>query len=407
MKKVLLFLMPLLLSAQNLNELIELSMKNSLIRSSSHELQSIKSEYESSKSSYKPDITIGANYSNANKETASAADSSISAYGKLSYMIYDGGKKRNTFDGYESSIKSSSKNLENLKNQISLQVVNYYFNYLSLVANKEAKLKEIEKLKAQQIRLQRFLEAGTTTDDEVQKIISRVQSANVALHEIELSIQTILHNLEYITGETVSIDEGSLIQKYFTSDQGLRADIKALEYEMYALLANAKSQKSATEPIFSLDNTFNYYDPDYNNKMYDSGIDTQNVLKLNLSWKVFDFGSTDKAYEAAYKKYLAQKSRYEYEKNRASVDLKLALKAYEIAKLKISSAQAGVKAANSTYESVEAKYHNGLIDNVAYLEALSEKYQASSVLKSARYDLQIKQADIIYHSGKKLTEYIK
>jgi len=106
------------------------------------------------------------------------------------------------------------------------------------------------------------------------------------------------------------------------------------------------------------------------------------------------------------KRYLALKSQYKYEKNAMDVDLKLAYKSYSIAKMKIKSARASLKSANTTFDAVEAKYQNSLIDNVAYLEALSEKYNALSVLKSTLYDLEVKRANIIYHSGKDLINYI-
>jgi outer membrane protein TolC len=96
-----------------------------------------------------------------------------------------------------------------------------------------------------------------------------------------------------------------------------------------------------------------------------------------------------------------------YEKNKANVDLQLALKAYDIAKLKFKSAEAGLKAANSAYEVIKSKYENGLIDNVAYLESLTEKYNAISVLKAAQYDIEIKKANVVYNSGNNLKEYIK
>ena len=101
------------------------------------------------------------------------------------------------------------------------------------------------------------------------------------------------------------------------------------------------------------------------------------------------------------------KSEFEYEKNKADVDLKLANRAYEIGKLKIESAQAGLNAANSAYKTIKAKYEAGLIDNVAYLSALTDKYSAQSALKVALNDLELKKANIIYYSGEKLEEFIK
>ncbi|MEA3553626.1 MAG: TolC family protein [Campylobacterota bacterium] len=409
MKKLYLgIVLPFCLYSQDLNQLVDASMQNQLIDSSKYNIESIKSQYKSIQNSYMPKLTIGANYSNTNKETASMPNSSFTSFANINYVVYDGEKKESTYKSFESSIKSANKNLESLKNNITLQVINYYFNYQSLISSKIAKQKEIEQLNAQYTRLVQFLEAGTTTSDEVQKIISRVENANVTLHEIELNIQTILHNLEYLTANEVIITDGSTIKSIQLKEESLRADIKAMEYDMKQLLANARTTKSANMPMISLDNTLNYYDFNYDNEMYqNSAIDSQNIFKFNFSWKLYDFDSTNNAYKSAYKKYQALKSNYEYEKNKASVDLKLTIKSYDIAKLKISSAKAGLKAANSTYETIEQKYHNGLVDNVSYLEALSEKYNAISILKSAKFDLEIKKANIIYHSGKNLQEYIK
>ncbi len=72
------------------------------------------------------------------------------AYGSLNYLLYDGGKKYDIYDGYETNIKSGEKSLDALKNNLSLTVIQYYFYYLSLEAKKDAKQKEIEQLTAQE-----------------------------------------------------------------------------------------------------------------------------------------------------------------------------------------------------------------------------------------------------------------
>ena len=54
-----------------------------------------------------------------------------------------------------------------------------------------------------------------------------------------------------------------------------------------------------------------------------------------------------------------------------------------------------------------SKFENGLIDNVAFLQSLTEKYDAISQHKKAINDLEVKKATIIYHSGEKLQEYIR
>ena len=270
------------------------------------------------------------------------------------------------------------------------------------------RLKEIEQLDSEMSRLSRFLDAGTTTEDEVQKIISRLESSKVSLQEIELEIITVLHNLEYITGQKVSIDAGSHINELENDAQiDSRFDLKSLEYDLDTKLANSRSEKSGYLPTITLDNTFTYYDSDYNNDAFSNSLDHQNIATASLKWNIFSFGETKYKYESKYKDYLSSKLNYEYEKNKANVDLQLAIKAYEISKLKIRSSEANLKAATTAYDVIKSKYQNGLIDNVSFLESLSEKFTALSQLRTAQNDLEIKKANILYYSGKKLEENIK
>lgn len=409
MKKIyFMFLTPLFLYSQNLQELVNLSINNKMVNASQQSLDSIKDAYESSKSGYLPKIDVGSKYAITDEETSNNAEKAATAYGSVSYTLYDGGKKYDVYDAYESNIKSGTESLESLRNNISLNVINYYYNYLSLVSKKDAKLKEIDQLQTQLTRLNRFLDVGTTTEDEVQKLISSVENSKVTLQEIELEIETILHNLEYVTGESVTISTGSNIKELENTSNGdLRFDIKSLQYDLQTKKSNADAEKSAYLPTITLNNTFTQYHMDYDNKSYQYPFDNQNVVSANLSWNIFSFGETKYKHESKFKEYLSSKSKLEYEKNKASVDLKLALKAYEIGKSKIKSAQANLKAASSAYDVIKSKYENGLVDNVAYLQSLSEKYNAISQLNTSINDLEIKKANIIYQSGKKLQEYIK
>lgn len=408
MKKLyFIFLTPLFLYSQNLEELVNLSIQNKLVDSSIQNLDSIKDEYRSVKSGYLPSLDVGAGHSITDNETASLAKNSSKAYASLNYVLYDGGKKSDIYDSYESTIKSADESVLALKNEIALNVINYYYDYLSNISKKEAKIKEIEQLDSQLQRLSRFLDAGTTTEDEVQKIISRLENAKVVLQEIELNMQTIVHNLEYITGQEVNIQSGSSISEFKNdNEKDLRFDLKSIEFDLQTKLANSRSEKSAYLPTITLDNTYTYYDNNYEGN-YSNDLEHQNILSANLKWNLFSFGKTKYKYESKYKEYLSEKSKFEYEKNKADTDLKLALKAYDISKLKIKSAEANVKAADATFDVIKSKYENGLIDNVAFLESLSEKSDALSQLKTSQNELEIKKANIIYHSGKKLQEYIK
>ena len=403
------FLVPIFLYSQNLEELVNLTIENRLVESSKQNLDALKDEYKSVQRGYLPKLDAGASYSINEHEYPNNPKKRANAYGSINYMLYDGGKKYDIYDGYETNIKSGEKSLDALKNNLSLTVIQYYFDYLSLEAKKDAKQKEIEQLTAQEDRIGRFYNAGTTTEDELQKIVSRLQNAIVELQEIELNIITITHNLEYITGTQVSIKDGSKLQDINNLIQkNPRFDIQALDFVTQSKQSVAQAQKSGYYPTVTLDNTFNYYDNNYDRKINDTDINNhQNIASANMKWNLFSFGQTKYQYESKQKEYLASRSNFEYEKNKADVDLQLALKSYNIAKAKIKSTEATLKAAQSAYEIIKSKFENGLIDNVAFLQSLTEKYDAISQHKKAINDLEVKKATIIYHSGEKLQEYIR
>ena len=402
------FLVPIFLYSQNLEELVNLTIENRLVESSKQNLDALKDEYKSVQRGYLPKLDAGASYSINEHEYPNNPKKRANAYGSINYMLYDGGKKYDIYDGYETNIKSGEKSLDALKNNLSLTVIQYYFDYLSLEAKKDAKQKEIEQLTAQEDRIGRFYNAGTTTEDELQKIVSRLQNAIVELQEIELNIITITHNLEYITGTQVSITDGSKLEDINNLIQkNPRFDIQALDFVTQSKQSVAQAQKSGYYPTVTLDNTFNYYDSNYDNSTFKDSNNHQNVASANMKWNLFSFGQTKYQYESKQKEYLASRSNFEYEKNKADVDLQLALKSYNIAKAKIKSTEATLKAAQSAYEIIKSKFENGLIDNVAFLQSLTEKYDAISQHKKAINDLEVKKATIIYHSGEKLQEYIR
>ena len=402
------FLVPIFLYSQNLEELVNLTIENRLVESSKQNLDALKDEYKSVQRGYLPKLDAGASYSINEHEYPNNPKKRANAYGSINYMLYDGGKKYDIYDGYETNIKSGEKSLDALRNDLSLTVIQYYFDYLSLEAKKDAKQKEIEQLTAQEDRIGRFYNAGTTTEDELQKIVSRLQNAIVELQEIELNIITITHNLEYITGTQVSIKDGSKLEDINNLIQkNPRFDIQALDFVTQSKQSVAQAQKSGYYPTVTLDNTFNYYDSNYDNSTFKDSNNHQNVASANMKWNLFSFGQTKYQYESKQKEYLASRSNFEYEKNKADVDLQLALKSYNIAKAKIKSTEATLKAAQSAYEIIKSKFENGLIDNVAFLQSLTEKYDAISQHKKAINDLEVKKATIIYHSGEKLQEYIR
>jgi outer membrane protein TolC len=401
--------LPLFLYSYTLDELLDLSHGNGVVKSAKHTLSSKELLYESSKSSYLPTVDIGANYQNASKETPAVAQNTLKFQASLKYTLYDGNKKDNLYKQLESSIDSSKSSVEATKNSISLDVTRLYFEYLGLEADKEATSQAIEQLKEELKRVEFFYEAGTITKDEVAKIDSRVKNAQVLLQEIELDSQRVIHTLEYYISQRVEQIDGNATIKLPTDQKEiLRADIKALEYEATSVRHEANIEKSLNRPIVYLDDTFTHSDYYFDNESLKSSflVENQNIAMLNVSWNIFDFGARTKAYESKLQEYLSKKSMLEYEKEKASVEYRLAKKSLSIAQEKVKSTKAVEEAASLAFKLIKFKYENQTIDNVAYLLALSEKYNAQRDSKRALYELEIRKAELIYFSGKDIKEFL-
>jgi outer membrane protein TolC len=364
--------------------------------------------YESTKSGYLPTVNIGGAYLHTMKETMSSAKNTLRANASLQYILYDGGKRGALYDQLLFSVDAQKENLEAVKNTISLDVTRLYFEYLSLGADKDATNQVIKQLKAELTRLEMFYKTGSVTRDEVDKIDSRLKSAEVVLHEIELDIQKVLHTLEYYTTQEITtIESGSSIQLNEIQTSEMRPDIKVLELEAKALMYEAKTKKSNNLPTLYFDNTYSYSKYYFDDKSNESNflVNNQNVASLNVTWNIFDFGATTKAYEAKQYEYLARQASLEHEKNKADVDYRLSQKALQIAKLKIEATKATLDATSATYELIKLKYQNGTIDNVAYLEALSEKFSAQRGYERAKNDLEVKKAEVLFYSGHTIKEF--
>jgi len=401
--------LPIFLHAYSLNELLDFSHGNKVVKSAQHTLASKELLYESSKDSYLPTIDIGANYKNASKETATTAQNTIKYEASISYTLYDGDKKNNLYRKLESSIDASKSEIEATKNSISLDVTRLYFEYLGLQADKEATTQAIEQLKEELKRVEFFYKAGTITKDEVVKIDSRVKNAQVLLQETELNSQRVIHTLEYYTSKKIeNLQSSATIKLPQDQEKTLRADIKALEYEAESILYEANIQKSQNRPLVYLNDTLSHTDYYFDDSSLKSGflVDDQNIAMVNVSWNIFDFGARTKAYESKLQEYFSKKSMLEYEKDKASVEYRLALKSFSIAQEKVKSTQAVVEAASLAYKLIKFKYENQTIDNVAYLLALSEKFNAQRDSKRALYELEIRKAELIYYSGKDIKEFL-
>ena len=403
MKKFLfLSLFPLFAFSGNLNELLNLAEQNKQVEASRYSLEASKEKEYATKSAYLPNLTLGATQTFNQESNMFAAEKDTTGTATLAFTIYDGGKREASFEQQQALVKSATFSLASVQNNISLDVIYYYYNYLSTLANKESTLKKMEQLEAERNRLEKFLSVGAITADELQKIVSSIEQTKVDLLTLDNTLNNISNTLEYLTGEQVSVEKGSTIiyKENTNNEENKRLDILALEESVQSNKSEIKMAKSPNLPTIALQNTYSKHDFDY--PVATENLKEQNSVQLSMQWKIFDFASTSSNAQAAYLKKKKKNSELSYAKYKAKASFKNAQNSYKTSLAKIEAAKAKLQASEMTYELVKKKFQQGIVNNVSYLDALSDKFNSNSQLQTALNEVEYQKAVLLYEMGENI-----
>ena len=400
-KLIFLYLFPLFSFAGNLDQLLNFAEQNKKVEASRYTLEASKEKEYATKSGYLPNLSLGANQTFNQEKNISTPEKSTTGFATLAFTVYDGGKREASFEQQQALVKSATFSLASIQNNISLDVIYYYYNYLSTSSSKESTLQKMEQLEAERYRLEKFLSVGSITADELQKIVSSIEQTKVDLLTLDNTLNNISNTLEYLTGQEVIVEKGStLVFKETKNEETKRLDILALEQTTQSTKAEAKIAKAPNRPTILIKDTYSQYDFDY--PVATNNLDHQNSIQLSLEWKIFDFGSTSANAQAAYLNYLSKNSELEYEKYKAKASFKSAQNSYKTSIAKSEAAKAKLQASEMTYELIKKKFQQGIVDNVSYLDALSDKFNSNTQLQTALNEVEYQKAVLLYEMGENI-----
>ena len=384
-----------------LDQLLNLAEQNKKVEASRYTLEATKEKEYATKSGYMPNLSLGANQTFNQEKNISTPEKSTTGLATLAFTVYDGGKREASFEQQEALVKSATFSLASIQNNISLDVIYYYYNYLSTLSSKESTTQKMQQLEAERYRLEKFLSVGSITADELQKIVSSIEQTKVDLLTLDNTLNNISNTLEYLTGQEIIVEKGStLVFKDAKKEEPKRFDILALEQSIQSTKAEAKIAKAPNRPTIIIQDTYSQYDFDY--PVATNNLDHQNSIQLLLEWKIFDFGSTSANAQAAYLNYLSKNSELEYEKYKAKASFKNAQNSYKTSLAKIEAAKAKLQASEMTYELIKKKFQQGIVNNVSYLDALSDKFNSNSQLQTALNEVEYQKAVLLYEMGENI-----
>ena len=406
--KLLLLVIPALIYAENLQDLLDFAdANNNLIKSKNFTQKAKLQEVEASKSLSSPTIDIGTNLQRLDRRSANTPGDIYSGYGKISYNIYDGGKKSFTVKQKQNELKSSTFDTSAFKKSLSLQIVQEFFNIKNIDSSLLALEEEKISLNAQLQRVKKFYDAQLSTKDDVDKLQSAYDTNSYNIQSLKFEKISVQSNLELKVGKNITDLKDAKFKKLSKVTLSLDDSIHSLKEKKHSLKNQANSLDSAYLPQINISDTYSINEYGRTDTTHPKGIDNQNKIMLSLNLRLFDGGTVSKNKQAILINSQALKSQIDYKTKEQKMLFDLSISRITTSKLKIKSATSALKSAQSAYKTINEKYKAGIVDNVAYLDALSVKTDAASLYHKSLNDLEVAYAIYYYYAGKNIQEFIK
>ncbi|MCH9814407.1 MAG: TolC family protein [Epsilonproteobacteria bacterium] len=411
MRIILLSLLPLVVFAQDLQTLITaVENSNQMLKSTKLNTDASAKNIESQKSNSYPTLDIGTAYTTIDKVSAFEAGNHLRVYAKAGIDIFDGFKNRNLVKQKKREYQANQHDLYYYKETLLLDVIQDYFNIKSAEASLSALQKKSKQLQADLKRITRFKAAELATQDEIDKLQSTYDANLYDIETQKLNIQTLKEYLSLKTDLHIdNLKESHLIMPQTLTYHPSNA-LLALQKQAEALGAAAKARNAIYYPNLRLEDTYAYNDysrDDGSSAIGLERIDKQNTLSLSANMRLFDNGTIKKQKQAIQIQKQALLEQINYKKKEEQVAFNLALVSLKSTQTNIKSTKSAYKAAQSTFKSIKAKFNAGIVDNVTYLDALTQMTNTNALYQKSLNDLEIAKANYYFRAGKNLKDFIQ
>ncbi|NOX14902.1 MAG: TolC family protein [Epsilonproteobacteria bacterium] len=409
MKKILLLLICVILYGEDLKSLLEYAnTNNDIVASKTITEQAKQKELESSQNSFYPTIDLGSFYQRLdNDRTPMQSGDIYSGYAKIGVDLYDGGRKKSIIEQNRALLNSSKYATSAYKKSLQLDITQDFFAVLSAKESLKALEDKKTQLQAEVARVKKLYEVGSVTNDDVEKLQAALSNVVYQEDNLKYQIHALKRGLSIKVGKNVKNLKTSSLKESINIQKSLSDDTLILKQQAKSLQFIANGLNSAYKPQIRLEDTYSLYGYRRSDTYHPEGMDHQNKLMLNFSIRVFDNDVITKQKESILLQKRALAKQIEQSKNIQNINIELATSKIQTVKAQIKSAKTSLLSATSTYKTVAKKFEAGIVNNVAYLDALSVKTNAKAQYETALNNLQVAYASYYYYTNKNIKDFIK
>ncbi len=407
MKKYLLLLLPALVCGDNLKTILDYAGKNNnLVQASKLIEDSRVQDIQTKENALYPSIDVGGNMQHLKELPTGQPGDIYSVYAKISYDIYDGGKKSSLVNSAKNDYKSSLYNYNATKDNLNLDVVQDFYLIKNLKGSLLAKQEAGKSLGEQLNRIKKYFEARLATKNDIDRIQSSYDTNNYEIESIKFQIIQATKTLELKVGKNIDSIENSTFIEILENKFEENSNIKSMKAKRDALLSNIEVINSASLPQLKIENTYSKFNYGQTNENHPAGLDNQNNLTLTASMKLYDFGVNKSEKQSVMIQAQALSKEIDYKIEEQKIQNNISIARIMASKAKINSSQSALKAAKSAFEVMTEKYNAGLVDYVSYLDSLTSKTNAIVAHEISLNELQTAYAIYYYYNGKNLQDMI-
>lgn len=407
--------LPLCVFAQSygLKTLVDHANKeNGLIRAKEISITAKQKEVEAAKSAYWPTVDIGASHSYVSPTNIVSPGQTSTGFATVNLELYDGGRKSALLNAKRFEHEAALFEKSAFEKSITLDIVRHYYGVQKLKATLQALEERSAELRAQIKRIKNFQSAGLSTQEEADKLQAEFDSNSYTMANTQLELVRSKQNLQLLSGLPVKY----LKRNYFQEPKNVPFEtfehIKMLQANANAVGEQSNAIAAGNQPQISISDK--YHKSRFDDTVTMPGfegdallLDHQNTLMVSASMRLFDNGRMSKESEAVKYQKMALMSQIDHAQKEQRMHWELSQKSLETIRTKLKSAESELRAANSTYRALKEKFEVGVIDNIAFLDALTQKTLAQARYKETLYDYEIGKSIYYYYAGKDPKEFIR
>jgi len=413
MKYLLLLLVPFVLMAKGYglhDFIVHAQSHNPMIRAKSMEVSSSMSAMEAAQNDFWPTLDVSAGHTSSSPVTVIAPGQTTSVSALIGVDLYDGGRRGAVLNARRFEHTASLFEKQAFEKSVVLKIIDSYYTIWKYQATLHALQKRSEELQIQMHRVERFMGAGLSTREALDRLRAAFDNNAYTIENTKLAIVQAKEILFLQSGLSAQILERNYL-----------AEPRHIQYEAYEkgkiLHAHAAAAQEQADAVGSgylphvnlSDQISGYHHNDTDAIPGLTGIlpDHQNRLMLSVNMRLFDHGKITKEQEVLRYRKLSLEAQKVYAENEQRMHFNVAQKRLKTLRAKLKSTRSGLKASRSSYRTVKEKFEAGIVDNVTYLDALTEVTLSQARYKETLYDYEIAKSIYYFYAGKHPKEYIQ